>query len=59
VPDITKCTGLGCDKADNCYRVQSESSERQSMFVGLPNNKDGTCDYYWEVTDKKEENEGK
>lgn len=49
--DITKCTGLGCDKADKCYRVQAESSGRQSMFIGLPNNEDGTCNYFWEVDD--------
>jgi hypothetical protein len=51
--DITKCTGLGCDKSDSCYRVQAKSSERQSMFIGLPNNEDGTCNYFWDLQTKE------
>ena len=51
--DITKCSGEGCKKKESCYRFTAPSSDLQTMFVTPPLDKDGECEYYWEVTKKK------
>ena len=41
--DITMCSGIGCDMADNCYRKQALANPlRQSYFLNPPF-KDGKC----------------
>lgn len=50
--DMCLCSGVGCNRADNCLRARAVGCEyRQSYFVGLPNNEDGTCNYYADVKD--------
>lgn len=51
--DITKCSGEGCKKKESCYRFTATSSELQSVFTIPPVDKNGQCEYYWEVTKKK------
>ena len=34
--DITKCTGVGCDRRKICYRFTAEYSGRQSWFMNPP-----------------------
>ena len=46
--DITKCSGIGCDLKDSCYRFTANASEfRQAYFMNIPIKKNQTCDYYW------------
>jgi hypothetical protein len=50
--DITMCRGDGCGLKDDCYRYLAKASERQSFFMKPPV-KNGSCEYYWKVKDKK------
>jgi hypothetical protein len=51
MPDITMCTGQGCDLTSTCYRYKAEpSGYYQSYFTEAPI-EDDQCDYYWEVED--------
>ena len=50
MPDITKCSGLGCRVKDKCYRFTAKSSERQSFFFNPPlkvENNILKCDMFW------------
>jgi hypothetical protein len=50
MPDITMCDGQDCPMKDTCHRYLAKPSEyRQSYFVEVPLEKDGTCKHYWEV----------
>lgn len=50
--DMCLCSGIGCDKATSCFRARAVGCEyRQSQFLGLPKNKDGTCNYYIDLKD--------
>lgn len=50
--DMTLCSGGDCPKADTCFRARAVGCEfRQSEFIGLPNNEDGTCNYYCDIKD--------
>jgi len=47
--DITMCKGNYCQLSNSCYRYKAEPSEyQQSYFVKEPNIAN-QCDYYWEV----------
>jgi len=60
MPDITMCSGLGCDLKHDCYRHTSERSYLQSFFTEIPI-KDGKCEMFWdnELKRNKKENNGK
>ena len=46
MPDITKCTGEGCEARITCYRFLAKPNEhRQSYFKEVPDINDG-CEYY-------------
>jgi len=46
--DITKCTGVGCDRRKTCYRFTAEYSGRQSWFMNPPVDiKTQECEMYW------------
>lgn len=49
MPDITMCTGVGCNKKDTCYRFTATPSGWQSYFCVSPIDQDGNCESYWEV----------
>ncbi len=36
MPDITMCSGKGCDERGDCYRFQAKPSMRQSYFPKPP-----------------------
>lgn len=47
--DITMCTGDGCPMKETCRRYLSTPSQfGQSYFMGVPVDKDGKCQYYWQ-----------
>jgi len=47
MPDITMCSGEGCEIKEICYRYKATPSEFiQSYFTESPN-KGLECDYYW------------
>lgn len=48
MPDITMCTGKGCNKTNTCYRFLAKPSMRQSYFIESPI-KDGECGCYWKI----------
>lgn len=46
--DITKCTGIGCDKRDKCNRFTAESGELQSWFANPPIDiETQECEMFW------------
>ena len=50
--DMCLCTGVDCPMSSSCFRYLVEPNPyRQSMFVGLPNNEDGSCGYYINIED--------
>jgi len=59
MPDITMCSGNNCELSSTCYRYKAEPSEYiQSYFCKPPN--DGLeCDYYWEVCEYCNQENGK
>lgn len=58
--DITMCEGNYCELAKTCYRYKAEPSEyRQSYFVKEPNVTSYQCDYYWEVCEYCNQDNGK
>jgi hypothetical protein len=53
MPDITKCKSTECERRHTCYRYMSKPYHfMQSYFSESPMNKDGSCNYYWEVKPK-------
>jgi hypothetical protein len=55
MPDITMCTGVGCPRAQICYRkVATPSMLLQSYFVTPPFNKDSPteCTFFWRVEEE-------
>jgi hypothetical protein len=46
MPDITMCSGEGCDLKLKCYRHTANQSGWQSWFTEVPL-KDGNCDMFW------------
>jgi hypothetical protein len=60
MPDISMCSGIGCQQREKCYRHTAKPNEfRQSYFTNPPLQKDTQeCDYFWnneEQLTKKEE----
>lgn len=47
--DISKCSGEGCGKKDSCLRYLAPSGERQAFFIEPPLDKDGKCEYFWDI----------
>ena len=59
MPDITMCSGNNWELSSTCYRYKAEPSEyRQSYFVKPPNI-NNQCDYYWEVCEYCNQENGK
>ncbi len=44
--DITKCSGKGCERKEECFRFTANPSERQTYFA-TPPLKEGKCDFFW------------
>lgn len=44
MPDIAKCTGVGCSLKEKCYRFTSEAEDYQAYFLKPPIKKN-KCDY--------------
>jgi hypothetical protein len=55
MPDIAKCSGEGCLDKHNCYRHTAKASDYQSYFMTPPIKDDGTCEYYWDNENYKQE----
>ena len=46
MPDITKCTGEGCEARVTCYRFLAKPDKHwQSYFKEVPDT-NGGCEYY-------------
>lgn len=46
MPDITMCSGKGCEQAETCYRHRAVPNEfRQSFFVTPPVEESGCAHY--------------
>jgi hypothetical protein len=56
MPDITKCSGEGCEMKERCFRYLSRPSLWQSYFLKPPI-QDGECVKFWEVIRKHREPE--
>jgi hypothetical protein len=55
VPDITMCTGRGCELRGRCYRFLAEPDEMQSFFSNPPVNKQtGECTEFWRCVSRSE-----
>jgi len=50
--DITKCSGMWCDKKDNCFRFLAKANNYQSYFCKPPI-KNNECDMFWDVREIK------
>ena len=50
--DITKCKGIGCSVAKQCYRYTSISDKWQSYFAYMPSPSGKECKYFIQVKDK-------
>jgi len=46
--DITMCKGTDCPLKETCHRYTAPWSFLQSVFLDVPLEEDGTCEYYWE-----------
>ena len=44
--DITKCEGIGCSVAQQCYRYTSISADWQSYFAHMPSPTGRQCEYF-------------
>lgn len=60
MPDITMCSGVGCDNRETCYRAMATPDTYQSYFLTPPlKEKSETgaarCEYYWPINEEKEE----
>jgi len=61
--DITKCHGEGiinktfviCDKRKQCLRYIMKANTYQSYFAGLPIDKSGVCEMFWNADTKIED----
>mgnify|MGYP006922194535 CR=1 FL=1 len=58
MPDITMCSGVGCENRMECYRAMATPDTYQSYFFAPPLKDKGEtgasrCDYYWPIDDKK------
>jgi hypothetical protein len=48
MPDITKCSGIGCPHKEKCYRYTSKPDPHwQSYFTEPPIKENEKCDCYW------------
>ncbi len=45
MPDITMCTGQGCERRTSCYRHVATPSRWQAYFATPPVLDDGSCEY--------------
>lgn len=50
MPDISMCTGIGCNMNGGCYRAMAKPSSYQSYFATPPCQSVGVCDFYWPTT---------
>ena len=48
MPDISMCSGKGCELKNRCYRFTAKQSYMQSFFGTPPNRKPYKCVYFWE-----------
>ena len=60
MPDITMCSGVGCDNRETCYRAMATPGTYQSYFFAPPlKEKEETgasrCDYYWPMVEEKQQ----
>jgi len=56
MPDISMCSGEGCELRRTCYRYNAKPNPFwQSYFKDPPVNPEGGCAYYWESTPVEEE----
>jgi len=44
MPDIAKCTGVGCRWKEKCFRFTSEANDYQAYFLKPPFKKN-KCDF--------------
>lgn len=51
MPDISMCSGKGCDLKEKCYRFTAKPSMWQTYFFGTPNTKPDECDHFWDNSD--------
>lgn len=49
MPDISKCTGIGCPLKETCYRCISEPNEFRQAYVAFKYDEEKQeCKHYWE-----------
>jgi hypothetical protein len=55
MPDITMCSGTGCELKDTCYRHTAKPSDYQSWFLVVPYDPgvDDECEYYWSIDESR------
>lgn len=58
MPDITMCSGIGCENRGTCYRAMATPETYQSYFFAPPliENTDGEgvkCDHYLPFREEK------
>ena len=51
--DITKCEGIGCSVAQQCYRYTSISDKWQSYFAYMPSPTGRQCEYFIQKPEAK------
>ena len=55
MPDITMCNGLNCPLKETCYRFKAMKKVYGQSYFFSPPQKDGECEYYWEVDNKEQD----
>lgn len=59
MPDITMCSGIGCENKETCYRAMATSEYYQAYFVTPPLKEKAEtgaarCEYYWPIKEEKQ-----
>ena len=51
MPDISLCSGEGCNKKDTCYRFLAEPNKYRQSYFSAPPLVSKVCEYYMEYND--------
>jgi len=56
MPDISMCDNQVCTLKETCYRFKAKPCEFMQTYGVFKQEKDNTCEYYWEIKKEKDEN---
>jgi hypothetical protein len=59
MPDITMCSGEGCERRGECYRFMAKPSEFMQAYFAKPPLEDGDCLYFWSAKVEASKKRGK